>query len=70
VLAHQQRGAAGDFKPALDFDYPADVRRVGGAALGEDLVLDGVKFTAEFGDLLVGEVRRRIRTDQRAAGLR
>ena len=70
MLAHQKGGPAGDLKPALDLDHPADVRSVAGTALGKDLVLDGVEFATELGDLLVREVRRRGRTDQRAAGLR
>ena len=69
VLADQQQSTAGELQTALDLDHAADVGGVGGPALGEDAVLDGVEFAAQLRHLLVGEVGGRGGTQQRAAGL-
>ena len=57
----QQYGAAAQFELALKVDDVADVVGVALAAAVEDLLADGVEFAAQVLDVLVAEVRDRVR---------
>ena len=46
----------GHLEAALDGDHASDVRRVAGAAVGEDLLAQGVQGAADLLDLGVGQV--------------